>query len=135
MCLRFVGIFGWQSFSNLQVFETAAYSHTTYTTMHCAMAYGAVRNPLPLAVGFYSFYRSLHYTPLSDIDFESLLFSTISNQSAWNFASRRGLFIFLIARKLFEINRRKVRYPKLVYTVYTIVHYGVSKIPWPISRL
>ena len=61
-------------------------------------------------------YQSLHHTPLSDIDFELLLFSTVSNQSAWNFACRRDLLISLIARKFFEICWRKVWYPKLVYT-------------------
>ena len=32
-----------------------------------------------LADGFYSIYRSLHHTPLSDINFESLLFSTMEH--------------------------------------------------------
>ena len=52
-----------------------------------------------IAEGFYSHYRSLNHAPLSDIDFESLLFSAVSNQSA----CRRDLLISLIARKLFEI--------------------------------
>ena len=56
-----------------------------------------------LAEGFYSPYRSLHHTPLFDIDFESLLFSTVSKQSVRNFACGRGLLISLIARKFFEI--------------------------------
>ena len=39
-------------------------------------------NNTQLAEGFYSLYHSLHHsTPLSDIDFESLLLSTASNQS------------------------------------------------------
>ena len=71
-----------------------------------------IRLLMTLAEGFYSPYRSLHHTPLSDINFESLLFSTDSNQSVWIFA----LLISLIDRKLFEIGWRKVWYPKLVYT-------------------
>ena len=60
-----------------------------------------------MAEGFYSHYhRSFHHTKLSDIDFESLLFSTVSKQYVWNFACRRGLLISLIARKFFEIGRR-----------------------------
>ena len=92
---------------------------------------------LSLAEGFYSLYRSLHHTPLSDINFESLLFSTVSNQSVWNFASTRGMLISLIAIKLFEISRRKVWYAKLLYTsIYRIriyIHLGVNKKPWPLS--
>ena len=51
--------------------------------------------------GFYSLCRSLHHSPLSDIDFESLLFSIVLNQSVWNFACRRGLLIYLIVLELF----------------------------------
>ena len=84
-----------------------------------------------MAEGFYSHYRSLHhthvcihvYTQLSDIDFELHLFSTASNKSVWNFACRRGLLKSLIGRSLFEIGRRKVWYPKLVYTPYTTIGY------------
>ena len=54
-----------------------------------------------MAEGFYSHYSSLHHTPLSDINFDLLLFSTVSNQSVRNFACRRGLLISLSDRQFF----------------------------------
>ena len=41
----------------------------------------------------------------------------------WNFACKRRLWISLIARKLFEIGRRKVWYPKLVYTPHRVLYW------------
>ena len=78
-------------------------------------------------ISFISFFLHHTYTTLSDINFGSLLISTISNQLVWDFASRRGLLISLIAQNIFEIGRRKIRYPELVYRTLVKISIG-SKI-------
>ena len=61
--------------------EETAVAYLNHSTVDLTAKAGHCGRKLTLAVGFYPFYRSLHHTPLLDIDFESLLSSTVSNQS------------------------------------------------------
>ena len=82
-----------------------------------------------MAEGFYSLCAYMWVYRIR-IDFESLLFSTVLNESVWNFVITRGLLISLMVTKLFEINRREV----IVTEVNTIVHYGVSRNPCTVGK-